>query len=155
MEQIRMGNPFNYDRDVVSKETGLACADESLAVQSAKEDADINTIVRRFGVTGVLPEVPRPPVYGDFSESVSDYRTAMDLINAADRSFMALPAEVRARFANDPARFVDFVSNPDNLEECRRMGLAEPKKEVSDGGVQGSAEAGNSGAEAGDGSASR
>ena len=50
-------SPYNYDMSAVSDETGLCCEDESLAIQSAKEDADINTIVRRFGLTGELPSV--------------------------------------------------------------------------------------------------
>jgi len=40
---------FNYSVDDVSLESGLDCPDESLAIQSAEEESNINTIVRRFG----------------------------------------------------------------------------------------------------------
>lgn len=139
--EVRAGFPFNYDADAASVESGLACADESLAVQSQKEEADINVIVRRFGVTGELPQGLKVPRYGDFIDTVTDYRTALDLVMEADKAFMALPAEVRQRFGNDPGKFLDFVEDPANLEELRKMGLAVPKEDT-DGSVQSSGESG-------------
>ena len=38
-------SPFNYDTDEASNETGLVCDDESLAVQSERDECDINIIV--------------------------------------------------------------------------------------------------------------
>lgn len=116
---------YNYDTDAVSRETALVCDDPSLAVQSEADECDINTIVRRFGLTGVLPSGVRAPTYGDFT-GVSDYREALEAIEAADESFYSMPADVRSRFQNDPARFVDFCSDPANLDEARRLGLAPP-----------------------------
>lgn len=124
---MKFNTGYNFDGDVISFQTGLKCEDESLTLQSHAEDADINTIVRRFGVTGQLPSGVAAPTYGDF-EGIFDYQSAMNAIRAADESFMEMPADVRARFANDPAQFVDFCSNPDNIEELRKMGLALPVK---------------------------
>ena len=45
-------NPYNYDMDKVSNETGLECKDPSLAQQHMKDECDINTIVEQFRVTG-------------------------------------------------------------------------------------------------------
>ena len=69
----------NYDAKALSTETGLRCMDVSLAVQSQKDEADINTIVRNFGVTGKLPVGIRVPTYGDF-DGVSDYREAIEAV---------------------------------------------------------------------------
>lgn len=117
----------SYDPDVVSDETGLECKDPSLAVQSQRDEADINTIVRNFGITGKLPENVRVPSYGDF-DVVDDYRSAIEAVRAAEGSFMQMPADVRSRFENDPQQFLDFCMNPDNLEEMRKLGLAVPAK---------------------------
>lgn len=117
--------PYNYDRDEVSRETGLECFDASLAVQDAAEEADINTIVRRFGLTGELPDNVRAPVYADFAE-VLDYHSAMIAVRQAEESFMAMPAETRARFDNDPGKFVDFCSDYKNLAELKELGLVRP-----------------------------
>lgn len=117
--------PYNYSMEDVSRETGLQCDDESLAVQSERDDCDINTIVQRFGVTGTLPTGVRMPTYGDFV-GVGNFREALDALQAAEESFMAMPAEVRRRFDNDPGAFVDFCSDPANIEEARSLGLAPP-----------------------------
>ncbi|AXH76110.1 MAG: internal scaffolding protein [Microviridae sp.] len=116
-------NAFNYDTDQASLDTGLSCGDGTKTQQQFRDDADINVIVRRFGVTGVLPTNGRMPVYDDFSE-VGDYHTAVNAVRAATEAFMALPARVRQRFEHDPQRFVDFCSDPANLDEARKLGLS-------------------------------
>lgn len=113
----------NYDVDKASVEAGLLCEDESKAVQSQRDDADINTIVRRFGLTGEIPVDKRIPLDVDIDE-VMDYKSALDFIIAADKSFMSLPAQVRSSFANNPAAFVEFAGDPQNLPQLREWGLA-------------------------------
>lgn len=108
---------------------GLECLDPSLTQQSAKEDADINTIVRRFGITGSMPVGLVPPTFQDF-EDVFDYQSALHVVMDAQDRFMAMPAEVRARFGNDPQRFVEFASDSKNLDAMIEMGLAPKKPEA-------------------------
>lgn len=117
-----MRTPYNYDTDAVSNETGLACMDESLAIQSAAEEADINTIVKRFGLTGQLPEQVAMPKSGDFT-GLPDFHTAMNMVRRAQEEFLLIPADIRARFHNDPQEFMAFVENADNREEAKRLGL--------------------------------
>lgn len=117
--------PYNYDGDAVSRETGLACADPTRAQQQFKDDSDINTIVKRFGLTGQLPDNVRTPVEGDFT-SVSDYHTAMNVVRRSQEAFMEMPADVRARFSNDPGKFMAFVNDKNNLDEARKLGIAVP-----------------------------
>lgn len=112
-----------YDAAALSAATGLRCQDPSLAVQSQAEEADINTIVRNFGITGKLPENVRAPSYGDFREGITDFRSALDAVKAAEQSFMAMPSELRARLDNDPQQFLDWCGNPDNLSEMKKYGL--------------------------------
>lgn len=117
---------------VVSLETALVCEDESLAVQSAAADADINTIVRRFNVTGQLPAFNREPFYGDFT-NVGDYRDALHKVMEADASFAALPAEVRKRFDNDPALLYEYLHtefDEAKLAEARSLGLVGPEEPI-------------------------
>lgn len=123
MDKVFLRAPYGYDGDAVSRETSLVCDDPSLAVQAERDECDINTIVRRFGLTGDLPVGVRRPSYGDFT-GVSDYRSALEMLELANQSFYSMPAEVRSRFDNDPALFVDFCSDPSNLEEMRKLGLA-------------------------------
>jgi phage internal scaffolding protein len=113
---------FNMDNDILSYESGLVCTEESLAIQSAEEESNINTIVRRFGISGELPNNLRMPQSGDFTNAV-DFHTAMNLVRQAQEEFVRVPAEIRARFNNDPARFMAFIEDGSNYEEALKLGL--------------------------------
>lgn len=124
--------PYNYDVDKVSDETGLVCPDPSLAQQNFKDESDINYIVRQFGLTGQLPGQTISPQYGDFT-GVLDYHSAVNAVLAAQDEFMDLPAQMRARFDNDPAKLIDFLGDEQNREEAIKLGLvANPISEFSE-----------------------
>lgn len=111
-----------FDRKAHSVANGLGTFGPSLAVQSQKEEADINNIVKAFGVTGRLPTGIRLPSYGDF-DSINDYRTALDAVRSAEESFSKLPASLRGKLNNDPQAFIDYVANPANKAELTELGL--------------------------------
>ena len=121
---IFLRTPYNYDKDAASNESGLHCEDASLAQQHFKEECDINTILEKFNITGLLPEQPLSPRYGDFT-GISDYHTAMNRVIAAQDEFEALPAQIRARFNNDPAQLIEFLENSENRPEAEDLGLVE------------------------------
>lgn len=122
-------SPYNYDQREASRLSWFYTGSETKVIQSAKDECDINTIVRNFGITGQLPPNTRVPRYGDFSE-VTDYRSAMQAVREAEESFMAMPARVRAQFDNDPQKFLEFVENPANGDALVELGLAtKPKRE--------------------------
>lgn len=111
-----------YDVELASFAESIDCPGPSRTQQSAAKDADINEIVRRFGVTGELPAPREAAQYGDFSQ-VTDFQSAMEQLRRAQESFDELPAEVRESFGYDPARFVDWVSDPENVADARKRGL--------------------------------
>lgn len=115
---------YNYDVDAASAECAVECG-ESMTKQSFAEEADINVIVKRFGLLGQIPEGVRAPQYGDFT-AVTDYKSALEAVRLAAESFMEMPAEVRSRFGNDPAQFVDFCSDAKNAAELKQLGLVRP-----------------------------
>lgn len=119
---------YNYDRDSASRAAAFSSDQPSRTVQSDAVDADINVIVARFGITGMLPQNVRMPIEADFVD-VTDFHTAMQAIRAAEESFAAMPANVRERFQNDAGLFVDFcLAEKDgrlvNIAEMRKLGLA-------------------------------
>lgn len=121
--------PYNYDHNAASDESGLTCEDVTLTQQHPKDECDINNILRQFNITGQLPNQPLQPRYGDFS-GIGDYHSALNQIIATQDEFMALPANIRSRFQNDPAELIEFLENKDNLEEAISLGLVERKEEV-------------------------
>lgn len=84
-------------------------AESHLVQQHFKDEVDINTIVRRFGASGQVPQFLPEGMYGDFTD-VSDYDDAVGRIERADRAFMALPAVVREKFHNDPSELMRAAS---------------------------------------------
>ena len=121
---VFLRTPYNYDRDAATNESGLACEEPSLAQQHFKDECDINNILRQFNITGLLPESPLSPRYGDFT-GIGDYHTALNRVIAAQDEFEALPAEIRARFGNDPAQLIEFLENSENRPEAEELGLVE------------------------------
>jgi phage internal scaffolding protein len=117
---VQFRSPYNYDTQLASDETAVLPGGPSLTVQSQSEDADLNVMLKRFGVTGKMPEVVRLPQYGDFS-NVRDYQSAMNAIIEAEDNFLELTPEVRARFENNPQKLLDFVENPANLAELKAI----------------------------------
>jgi len=131
MSKVFLRTPYNYDVMEASNVSALTCLDASLAQQHAKDDADINTIVKRFGLTGELPTGVRMPQYGDFT-AASDYHSAMNAVIAANKSFDAMPAHIRARFNNDAGAFVDFCADAKNRDEAIKLGLVAPSGSSSE-----------------------
>lgn len=118
-------SPYNYDMSVAGDQSGLACEDCSLTIQSMAAEADINLIVKRAGVTGEFPTSGRVPLEGDF-DGVYDFHSAQNAIREAQESFNRLPAAFRARFDNDPQHFMEFAIDPANRPELVTLGLIAP-----------------------------
>lgn len=113
-----------YDVMEATDECALICYGESMTHQEFKEECDINTIIERFGI-GENPIEPQKWVTDlDIANAPDNYMDVMNQLNAARDQFMSLPAKVRSQFDNDPAKFVSFVSDANNIEEMIRMGLA-------------------------------
>lgn len=118
---------LHADREARSRASTLTCSDPSRTVQAQKDDADINVIVKRFGVTGQLPSAIRLPEYGDFN-GISDFREAVEAVQLAEREFLKVPAEERAKFNHDPQAWLAFVSDPDNREYLDAKGYLKAHK---------------------------
>ena len=120
--------PYNYDTDAASNESGLVCLEPTLAQQHFKDECDINYILKNFGIEALAVN-PLQPRYGDFTDVV-DYHSALNAVIAAEDGFMALPANIRTRFDNDPAKLIDFMENPANLAEAQSLGLVNKSEPV-------------------------
>ena len=95
--------PFDPVPDVVAEVGG-----ESMAIQSAKEECDINNIVKRYQQTGILPVVAQQGMYTDVSE-VEDYASALRQMEDAKAEFLNIPAYIRKKFNDDPVEFLEAL----------------------------------------------
>jgi len=86
--------------------------------QSMVAECDINNIMQRFIKTGIIEHGNKHGARYGFATSL-DFREACDLIENAQHMFQDLPGKVRAKFDNDPARFLDFVQDPANAGKLK------------------------------------
>ena len=93
--------------------------------QDGKDACDINKIMHRYIRVGVLDHVSKyEPQYGEHTGL--DFQEAINLVDEANTMFAALPSQTRAAFENNPAQFMDWVSNPENLAQIQQ-GTAAPE----------------------------
>ncbi|AJK28258.1 putative minor capsid protein [Eel River basin pequenovirus] len=101
---------------------------KSLTQQNFRGETDINFIMKKYEKHGVIEHLNR--YAGDYSDvtGVQDYQTSLNQVMAAQEMFMSLPASIRGRFDNDPAQFLAFATDGENVDEMRNLGLMEPER---------------------------
>lgn len=115
-----------YVGDNQNHRTPFNTIGHSRTKQAPHAECDINQIMAQYQKTGVIEHLNEHQ--GDYSDFLSapDYHTALNQILEAQSAFDTLPSNLRNRFTNDPAQFLDFVQNPANAEELISLGLANP-----------------------------
>lgn len=128
------GIEFGTWEDVVDPKSGKPVTDKDgviqqkfvpekhLTQQEFKDECDINRIMAQALQKGMIPVTDNLARYGDFSE-VGEYQDAQNLRLRAEAQFAALPAKLRDRLQNDPARFLEWIAKPENLDEALEFGL--------------------------------
>nr|QJB19069.1 MAG: internal scaffolding protein [Microvirus sp.] len=105
---------------------------QSLTKQSFADECDINVLMSRYQSGAILPGNALQATYGDVS-AVTDYQDALNLVIEANDGFNNLPSKVRSYFDNDPAQFLAFVGNSENIPEMIKLGIYEPSSPPSAG----------------------
>lgn len=97
------------------------------AQQHFKNDCDLNAIIKKYP-DGVLPPPKSQPVYGDFTALGKGLQDSMNALQFVSDWFAGLPAEIRAKFDNDPLAAQRFViSNPDGAVDLGILSKNPPK----------------------------
>lgn len=124
----RLAPPFGPDYPV-----GLDCsADAGRTKQSFAEESNINSIMAKFHITGVLvdPKITsdRQAFFGDVS-GIGDYQAMKNKVLESEVHFGNLPSAIRTRFGNKPNELVKFLEDPANKEEAIKLGIVNPPPE--------------------------
>lgn len=105
---------------------GIVFDEPSMTDQSQYKDTDINNIVKRFQVTGLLDSPGAVDYttlkYGD-ATLLPDYQTALDLVNGVQEEFATLPSEIREKFGHDPMQLVEALGDPNKRTMLQDIGL--------------------------------
>lgn len=113
------------DRDgqVVRRQSMNFVGSVSRTKQEFVREADINNIIKRYRVTGLMRQLPLQPIYGDFT-NIPSYQESLNIVIRGQEAFARLPSDLRTRFNNDPSEFLEFMSDPKNEDEIYELGLA-------------------------------
>lgn len=115
-----------YTGELVNPVTGEIYKPERRVKQSFVAECDINTILKEYSVTGQLKHISAKAAQGAYMDLPDnlDFQQSLEIVKAAEVAFAGLPSKTRDRFANDPARFLAFMSDPENQAEAIKLGLA-------------------------------
>lgn len=125
LAEVFFKTPFNHDTDAVSVESGHEPVGESLTIQSAKEEVDINNIVDRFTKTGLIPQIDLPARFGDWTNLQSWHET-QSRIAETNAVFYELDPQIRMEYQNDPGRWERAVMDElqaGRLDKLKEMGI--------------------------------
>lgn len=119
MSKVEIRLPFvQYDNP------GKLCDEVSMTRQEFSEECDFNTVMHKWQVSGLITHVnTQQPQYLDLSEAI-DFQESLAIVQRAQAMFASLPSHVRDRFGNNPQSLLDFLSNPENIDEAVKLGLA-------------------------------
>ena len=100
----------------------LTCG-EGITEQHHKDECDIHYIMKQYEETGIVTHTNN--VQGSYADflGVPDFQEAQQAIADAKSMFQMVPAKIRAAFENDPGKFVEFMTNPENIYEIEQFGL--------------------------------
>lgn len=112
-----------FDARAHSDESAKHTGDESLVQQQFGNEVDINTIVRRFSLTGQALPVLEGGIYGDFTD-ITDFEGAAERVVRAEREFMRLPAATREKFNNSSVEFMQYASSVPEATLFKELGLS-------------------------------
>lgn len=118
--------------DYVRTRVTVAPGGRTRTKQANRNETNINLMVARYKKTGMFQNLnPREPKYGDFSEATS-LEEAFNRVKEAERSFMQLPAQVRALAQNDPVTLLEMLADEGATAALVKAGLpivAPPKED--------------------------
>lgn len=89
-------------------------------IQSHAESCDIHVLMKRYMNGDVSALSQAQGQYLDVTEFPKTYADMLNFVNEMERSFMSLPAEVRAKFGNSFSEYLAASGAPDFLD---RLGI--------------------------------
>lgn len=103
-----------------------------LVQKQFKDECDVNNIMKKYKTmdNAALARGRGEGIFADFSK-IPDLHYALAAVNLANDAMASLPALIRLRFENDPAKLLAFMQDPKNYDEGVKIGLYEPKKETA------------------------
>ena len=115
--------PYTRERQITTIEG------PTMAQQHFADECDINKIMAKYQRDGLVTHVAKYQGKYDDYTVMPDFQTALNTMKDAEEMFLSIPSEIRREFDNDPGKFVEFATDPENIDKLREMGLAPKTRE--------------------------
>lgn len=121
-----------YDDRGVLRLVATGTHDLYAEIQSYADSTDLATIIARYfnGDPGALSRVQG--TYMDLTGMPSNVHEVYNMMGKAEEDFHTLPAEIQAKFGNDPVRFLSTLGSPEWMAAMQivQPSAGDPPKDV-------------------------
>lgn len=112
-------------------------SDQPSKVQEQFADAcQTDTIIRKYNTMGINPFIASGDRQYLDTTQIPDFFVAQNSQVKVKEFFEGLPSDIRLEFNNDPMQFAEVVSDPQNAEYLREIGVLEPLPPEAEGEKQ-------------------
>jgi len=115
---------------------GLSSEMESKVQEQFADACQTDNIIRKYNSMGVNPFIATGSSQYLDTTQIPDFFVAQNAQVKVKEFFEGLPADIRLEFNNDPMQFAEVVSDPQNADYLREIGVLEPLPPKAEGEKQ-------------------
>lgn len=109
---------------------------ESKVQEQFADSCQTDTIIRKYNTMGINPFIAAGGSQYLDTTQIPDFLVAQNAQVKVKEFFEGLPADIRLEFNNDPMQFAEVVSDPNNADYLREIGVLEPLPPKAEGEKQ-------------------
>lgn len=115
---------------------GFSSEMESQVQEQFADACQTDTIIRKYNMMGVNPFIAAGGSQYLDTTQIPDFVCAQNAQIKVKEYFEGLPSDVRLEFNNDPMQFAEAVSDPQNADYLREIGVLAPLPAEQEGEKQ-------------------
>lgn len=115
---------------------GFSSEMESKVQEQFADACQTDNIIRKYNAMGVNPFVSTGNSQYLDTTQIPDFFVAQNAQVKVKEFFEGLPSDIRLEFNNDPMQFAEVVSDPQNMDYLREIGVLEPLPPKAEGEKQ-------------------
>lgn len=108
------------------KVSGFSSEMESKVQEQFADACQTDTIIRKYNMMGVNPFIASGGSQYLDTTQIPSFVAAQNAQVKVKEYFEGLPSDIRLEFNNDPMEFAEVVSDPQNADYLREIGVLEP-----------------------------
>ena len=108
------------------KVPGFSSEMESKVQEQFADACQTDTIIRKYNMMGVNPFIAAGSSQYLDTTQIPSFVVAQNAQIKVKEYFEGLPADIRLEFNNDPMQFAEVVSDPQNADYLREIGVLAP-----------------------------